>query len=148
MKKKRYTNQQPGIFEIIILSFIRLLWWLISLPFKGISQKKGLNNKERAFVYQKRTEIENLIKSENTIELKHAVMEADKLVDFKLKALGVRGETFADRLRNAERNINPAVYNEIWQGHKMRNQIAHEQRPEIRNNELRNAARKLINFSR
>ena len=86
------------------------------------------------------------MKSENIIELKHAVLEADKIVDFKLKATGSQGETFADRLRSLEENIARSLYNEIWQGHKIRNQIAHEDEPRISRNELRAAANKLINY--
>jgi hypothetical protein len=103
---------------------------------------------ERSYLFGKRGEIENLLKSENPIELKHAVMEADKLVDYKLKALGARGETFADRLRESENRIPKATYNDIWQGHKVRNQIAHEHESRIMNQELREATNKLLVFLR
>ena len=143
---RRSKNRQPDLLQTIVIGFFKLLWWLIALPFKGFSQKKGLNNKERGYVLRKKTEIENLTKSENPIELSHAVMEADKLVDFKLKALGARGETFADRLRNMEEQISPSAYDRIWQGHKLRNQLAHEHEVKISNIEYREASRKLLDY--
>lgn len=67
-----------------------------------------------------------MLESDNIYELKHAVIEADKLVDFCLKAKGYAGETFADRLRSAEKYMDKNSYQAIWYGHKVRNQIAHE----------------------
>jgi len=142
----RSKNRQPDILQTIVIGFFKLLWWLITLPFKGFSEKKGLNIEERTYIAKKKAEIENLAQSENPIELSHAVMEADKLVDFKLKAMGARGETFADRLRNMENNIPPSTYEKIWQGHKLRNELAHEHKMRTSNAEYREASKKLLDF--
>jgi hypothetical protein len=75
-------------------------------------------------------------------------MEADKLVDYTLKLYGYAGETFADRLRSAEKYIDRNVYQAIWWGHKVRNQIAHEHGNEIAAHELKLAAKNLLTYLR
>ena len=58
-------------------------------------------------------------------QYKLAIIEADKLLDEVLKISGYAGETMADRLKQ----LTPAQISnleEIWQVHKIRNQIVHE----------------------
>ena len=58
-----------------------------------------------------------------------AVMEADKLLDHALKGRGVAGETMGDRLKNSRgRFMNN---NAVWQAHKLRNRLAHEQNVQL-----------------
>jgi len=91
-------------------------------------------------------EIEKMLSSNRLIELKQALIEADKLVDHTLKLQLFSGATFADRLRNAETSINPSLYQVIWQGHKVRNEIVHEQGNSISNSELKLATEKLLRY--
>ena len=133
-KRNKETIEQK-----IVIGFFRGIWWLVTLPFKGLRRKKQLNLEDKKYIILKRQEIESYLKSENHLELRHAVFEADKLVDFVLKKRNYHGETFADRLRSAEKFTTPAVYNNIWQAHKVRNQIAHEDNAAISNQTLKNA---------
>ena len=144
---KKHKSNQPTVLEAIVIGIGRGLWWLISLPFRKRGQRGGLNQEDQKYVISKRQEIESLMQSENIIELNHAVMEADKLVDYVLKKKGYRGETFADRLRNAEPYINHDTYQNIWNGHKIRNQIAHDD-GQINRNVLTSAVRKLLIYVR
>jgi len=142
-------NQQPDILQIIIIGFFKAIWWLISLPFRKVKfgvSKKGLDTEERNYITAKRLEIEKNLSSNNELELKHAVLEADKLVDYTMKQKGYSGETFADRLRSAEDSIPRNIYNDVWEGHKVRNKIAHE--PDFRpaNFECQNATKKLLEY--
>ena len=148
---KGNKKNDPTVLEVIIVGIFKALWWLIKLPFKGLKfgvGKSGLSVEDRNYLVTKRQQIESTLNSASEIELKHAVMEADKLVDYALKAQGYSGETFADRLRNAQKFIIYNVYDELWQGHKVRNQIAHEHEAKITNQELANAARKLLNYTK
>lgn len=63
--------------------------------------------------------------------LQLAIMEADKLLDHALKNRGAAGETMGDRLKNSRRSFmnNDAV----WQAHKLRNRLAHEQDVKLNN---------------
>jgi len=145
MSKNYKTQSQQTFLEIIVVGIFKVLWWIIALPFKGLKGKKksGLGAEEKNYIAIKRQEVENFLNSESPIELKHAVMEADKLVDYILQAKNYQGETFADRLRSAESFISKDIYNSIWTGHKVRNQIAHEHELRIENKELRTAAENL-----
>ena len=139
-------KQQQTILEKVVVGFFRGVWWLIKLPFSGLSKKKALSVADNQYLIAKKNEIELLLKSENQLELRHALMEADKLADWILKKKNYRGDTFADRLRAAEKDIPKQIYNDIWQGHKVRNLIAHES-GDIPQSELKQAINKLLSFS-
>ena len=56
-------------------------------------------------------------------DYKHAILEADKLLDYALKQMGYKG-SLGSKLKKAPglfRNIN-----DVWAAHKVRNNIAHK----------------------
>jgi len=127
-------NKQPGLIETILLTLGRGLWFVIYWPFK-----KLFNIKPKGVVLDKAgnlakwMKIENLLQSNDEIHAKHAVVEADKFFDGILRLKGGQGESFADRLRSLENYFSKENYQLVWQAHKMRNQISHEQdfRPSV-----------------
>jgi len=145
--KNKKQQQGPTVLETIVLGIFKALWFLIKLPFtRG---KKGQSSKiNKTELAARRQEIEKLLVSNNPIELKHAVMEADKLVDYVLISYGYPGETFADRLRAAERNMDRNTYQSIWEGHKVRNQLAHEHNANISKEEFKQAVNNLLKYIR
>jgi len=58
-------------------------------------------------------------------DLKIAILEADKLLNDALREAGMMGIQLGDRLKKADIGQIPNL-NELWQAHKLRNQIAHE----------------------
>ncbi|MEI8143045.1 MAG: hypothetical protein WCG48_00270 [Candidatus Berkelbacteria bacterium] len=148
MSKNYKKQQQPDIITTIVVGFFKLIWRLIMLPFGGFKKRAGVSADDRAYIFNKRVEIEKILTSESLIELNHAVLEADKLVDFVLKLKGYQGETFADRLRNSQADLSKNIYNDLWEGHKVRNQIAHENELRISNRELREATGKLLEYTK
>lgn len=69
---------------------------------------------------------------------KLAVIEADKILDDILKRIGYQGEDMGERLKQ----ITPAQLSnieEIWQAHKMRNNIVHHPDFEIKKAQARRA---------
>lgn len=83
-------------------------------------QTGGLNT---GLVQSKWTEI-TAMQSAGPSGLKNALIEADKLLDYVMIQKGFTGETMGDRLKSgggAFSNIN-----NIWNAHKLRNQLAHE----------------------
>lgn len=62
--------------------------------------------------------------SENPAEWKLAILEADNMLDEILEEQGYLGDTLADKLK-AMSSTRLASYNEVWEAHKLRNQIAH-----------------------
>jgi hypothetical protein len=53
-----------------------------------------------------------------------AVLDADKLLDSALKKKGYKGDTMAERLVSAKDTLSKRQ--PVWEAHKYRNQIAHE----------------------
>gem|GEM_PF-367865 len=148
MANNRKQNYQPDPIKSIFIGIFRAIWWLIKLPFKVFksSGRVGLRVGDKNYLVEKRLEIEKTLNSGNDIELKHALIEADKLVDHALKLQRFFGETFADRLRSAEKTIDQRTYQAVWQGHKVRNQIVHEQGNDISDGELRTAVMNLLGY--
>lgn len=140
-----HKNDQTTLLERVVLGIGRGFWWLITLPFSKRKRVKGLNNIDRNYIMKKRAEIEELLKSKNIHETKQAVMEADKLVDFIFRKYGYKGESFADRLRSAESSIDRETYERLWQGHKVRNALAHDS-IDINEQEMVSAVRKLLSY--
>ena len=64
------------------------------------------------------------IDAESPAEWKMAILEADNMLDEILEDQGYTGETIAEKLKamNPERL---ASYHDLWEAHKLRNQIAH-----------------------
>jgi hypothetical protein len=60
---------------------------------------------------------------------RYAVIEADKLLDYVLKARGYRGEKMGDRLREAGPDFS--YQDDVWQAHKLRNKLVHEAEYEV-----------------
>jgi hypothetical protein len=58
-------------------------------------------------------------------DLKVAILEADKLLNDALREAGIMGIQLGDRLKKTTSSQVPNL-NELWQAHKLRNQIAHE----------------------
>lgn len=58
-------------------------------------------------------------------DLKIAVIEADKLLEEALRGAGVRGATIGDKLKNLK-PTQISNLDELWQAHRLRNQIVHE----------------------
>ena len=146
MSKKYYNKDQHTVAEVIVVGIARALWWLIRLPFKGLKKpKSGINNIDRNYILKKKSEVSEMLKSDNEYETKHAIMEADKLVDFLLKKKGYDGHSFADRLRAAKANIEPRLYDEVWRGHKVRNKVAHDER-DINPKVIKEATQMLLKY--
>lgn len=64
------------------------------------------------------------VNSENPAEWKIAILEADNMLDGVLDEEGYVGDTVADKLK-AMSPSRIASYNDLWEAHKVRNEIAH-----------------------
>ena len=146
MAKKHYKNQQPDILSTIVVGIFKILWSIVSLPFRGLQRRKGLTPVDRQYISARREVIERNLKSSNIFELKHAVIEADKLLDYILERRGFAGETLAEKLKKAQHFLSEENYNQLWFGHKIRNQVVHTHNMKFSENQLRDATRKLLNI--
>ncbi|MBU1083291.1 hypothetical protein KKE14_02535 [Patescibacteria group bacterium] len=88
-----------------------------------ISRPRKLSEKDFSIVLHKWKDIEAYTEEKR---MKEALMEADKLVDFVLKRLNLRGKTFAERLKLAKPLLTASNYQALWEAHKLRNKLVHE----------------------
>lgn len=75
------------------------------------------------------TKINNIVSLARTNEvliLTSLIIEADKILDKTLKQRCVKGNTLGERLMNARSIYERGFYNSLWEAHKIRNRIAHE----------------------
>lgn len=120
--------------ELTLAQFFVLLFAvaLVLLFFVWIFVRMSRRNKtgrdligySREQVQSRFAEIEKLLTKENDSSYKLAVIEADKLLDHVLKALGFPGADMGQRLRAA--SYKHEYLREVWFAHKMRNQLVHD----------------------
>ena len=126
-----YRRQQSTESKIVV-GFFRILWWIISLPFRllfGKSTKKYSSSNYVArnpeFVREKWQEIDQLLKLGSPSNFSRAVLEADKLLDHVLKSLRAPGLTMGDRLKASRNKFSPEGYDAAWRAHRVRNELVH-----------------------
>jgi len=83
-------------------------------------------------------EIQRHLNSTKEAEWKFAVIEADNLVDHVLKSSGYPGDTMGDRLKNIDKS-QIVTLDGLWEAHKIRNRLAHEQSYFLRYGEAKRA---------
>ena len=117
-----------GIYIAIAAGFI--VWLSLFFYTRRLKKGKKYGNAitiDKQQIAAKWQEIENTFNMGGNSRLKSAIMEADKLADFVLKAKGVAGNTMGERMKNARNKFgNYDDYNNLWFAHKVRNNIAHE----------------------
>lgn len=103
------------------------LWPILAILALGllllflVSRRKNLTERDKSKVYHKWQELKEL---ESQGRYKEAIMDADKLFDFVLKSMNIKGATMGERLINAEKMLDN--YHDIWEAHKIRNRLVHE----------------------
>ena len=119
----------------LIVAFVVVdIFILIYVFAKG--RKKGIPQHERDRLLQHWSKIRV------DKDLKHAVLNADKLLDEILRIRGYQGP-LGEKLKEAESLF--ANYDGIWKAHKLRNKIAHELDHRFSEKEARTA---IVNFKR
>lgn len=76
------------------------------------------------------------IRSKIEKEPKHALIEADKLLDFVLKKRGFHG-SLSEKLKTAEKFFSNI--DDVWTAHKLRNRAVHEIGFDVMEQEIRKA---------
>lgn len=108
---------------ILAIAMLALVGFGIVKAIRSSSSTNDWDALNRAKIRKTWNEISALA-SQGPITRKLAIIEADKLVDHTLKALGFPGETMSERMKVAEYK-HPKI-REMWQAHKWRNQLVHE----------------------
>jgi len=112
--------------EITVIVILAIIGLAILLAFFVMikSSKSGLTQDHQKYLKKHWNKIIEEVDSQPNL----AIMEADKLLGYTLKARGVEGSV-GEQLKAA-----PSLFsdlNGIWSAHKLRNEIAHEIGKEI-----------------
>lgn len=107
------------VAAVLAVLVLRELWRFL----KRVFASPELHGLDRKGIRARWEEIERLAGG-SEMQLKMAVLEADKLLDHALKAMAMPGMTLGERLKFAAYK-HPRI-NKVWWAHKLRNQIAHE----------------------
>lgn len=111
------------IFAVIFAILIKKGWTLGG----GSQRKRSKGRLDTNFVNSKWQEVEVLMTQGKPSAYKVAVMEADKLADYVLKAKIGSDGNMGDRLKKSQKLFSSYNdYQNLWEAHKMRNRIAHE----------------------
>ena len=89
--------------------------------------------------YQKQWATIEGFKNNGGAGLQLAIFEADKLLDHALKGRGYSGDTMGERLKSAGKAFMNT--NAVWDAHKLRNRLAHEQNVPLNGMVVDNALR-------
>jgi len=109
--KRKPVNEGPNL-----LSFLE----------KGVEALVGKIFSKTSFDVFPSGELEERWQEVENLDPKYSIVEADKLVDTVLKRAGLQGNSMADRLRRTEKLVPKRVYQDMWEAHKLRNEIVHE----------------------
>jgi len=131
----RVRQYKKGKGTKILESFLKAIWFIISLPFRLIFKigkaKKSREVLDRGFINTRWQEIEGLMRLGQPSNFARAVLEADKLLDHILKGFRAPGMTMADRLKASQNRFSKEGYNAAWQAHKVRNELVHNSQYEL-----------------
>jgi len=111
------------LFALIIYIGVKTSYFSARIDrFRDIILKSDMS---RDLAQQTWTRIETHFYKGSENDMKIAILEADKILNEALRAAGMPGIQLGDRLKRARASQIPNL-DDLWQAHKLRNQIAHE----------------------
>lgn len=134
-----------GLYCLILIFNITYCSLKLSLFKKRVRQfVTGTQNKPETYksleLLPEKTRISEIYKKTvggSQSDWKIAVIEADKTLDQLLKQKGFSGSSLGERLKEMVPADLPDIYEEVWEAHKIRNQIVHEPDFEVSQSEAR-----------
>lgn len=104
---------------------------------------RGSKPSWKSKVQAKLDSIKRRANTSNQASLQQLLIETDKLLDYTLQQRKVKGETLGERLKNAKDLFDRSTYNNVWEAHKLRNQLVHEVDANADARQLKNAVVRL-----
>ncbi len=114
------TSVKIGLIALLLVIFLILLLWL-SIKNK-IRQRRSAKLDKDVFIKRWKAIEESSLGNDTSSKL--AILEADNLLDEIFKNMGFGGSTMGERLKAACYRY-PSL-TDVWEAHKIRNLIAHE----------------------
>ena len=112
------------LISVVVFIFLILLIRYIIRKIKGFFRSRDLYGLTKEGIQKRWNEIEELMARKEEMSYKLAVMEADKLLDYVLKAKMIAGKDLGERLKLI--NYKYPETRQAWIGHKVRNKLVHE----------------------
>jgi uncharacterized protein YutE (UPF0331/DUF86 family) len=107
------------IIPIIILSLVAILFLLASI------NNTHTQKKRKSHIYSKLENLYPQIESEDVIARRDAVIRLDNLLSKAFQARYNNNKSCADNLKDSKRLFKKNLYQELWDVHKLRNEIVH-----------------------
>lgn len=116
-----------GIFSVLLIAAIVVIVNKLYKYNKPGAQKivPAASGLPRKIVEGPWQDILKKLDSDNPSDWNLAVIQADSLVDNILKEMGLPGETMGERMKTLDHS-RLASLDDLWEAHRIRNQIAHE----------------------
>jgi len=125
---------QFSYIDILIVMAAILLIAVFLYVRKILIRARG-EHLDTKFIKEEWKKINELLDYGQEMNYKLAVIEADKLLDFVMKASYFQGLTMADRLRFGSYRF-PEL-KKVWWAHKVRNLVVHEARYNLKHGEAK-----------
>ena len=120
----------------IIIAGVALLGVVMSSQAQTTKKGRGTSKLDKGLVANRWNNLEASAGT-GANGLRNALFEADKLFDYCMQGLGYPGDTFAERLKIAQKQL--ANKEAVWQAHKLRNAMAHDINFDLVNSQVRDA---------
>lgn len=101
-----------------------------------VPEEKGMTLDEKE-IHRAWRAVEEQLVSSNASDWKLAVMSADAAMGEALEDMKIEGVTMADKLKALGESHRLRSYEQLWDAHKVRNEIAHEPRRMLSQEEAR-----------
>ncbi|MDO8600544.1 MAG: hypothetical protein Q7R73_02910 [bacterium] len=127
-----------GIMKLVQkLMVLRLQ--LTAPPVVELMTKEEVLSAEKEAVRESWLRIEAKLDLQNVSDWKLAVLEADALMDDVLQKRGLEGTTMGERLKSLGVAERLRSYEQLWDAHKLRNEIVHDAMREVSYEEVKRA---------
>ncbi len=124
------------LWLMLVIMLVAVAAGIIVTMRRHAARPRHLSAEDKGLVHVRWHEVEQHLVAGGPSRFKAAVIEADKLVDYCMKELGIAGDTMGERLRSA----GPARFSDyqgLWTAHKVRNQLVHEIDRELHSSEAK-----------
>lgn len=110
----------PLVLSIVILLLIVVLFMLVSINNKKIDKQK------RKKIIQEAYDLKNAINSEQLAVRRDAIIKLDNLLSKSLQLYFNNDLSCGENLKKANKLFKKRAYNSLWDVHKLRNKIVHD----------------------
>lgn len=120
-------DEKPDMFYQILEGFFKGIWYLVSLPFKGLggtSARQQELERTKAAYREQWAQLESML--HDPVHQRQAIMQADIMLDKALQIYQVPGTSLGERLKASTGRMDKDALNLAWAAHKVRNRLAHE----------------------